>query len=116
MKNTPKSIHVLVANEPLAYREVISAAFEELRPHVRVHATEPTDLDKEFLRLSPKLVVCSRTTALIEHEAPAWVELYPDHASRTVASLAGEKTVFDAMDFDTLLSILDEAERLYGIV
>lgn len=116
MKHTPEGIRVLVANEPLAYREVISAAFKELRPHVRVHATEPTDLDKEFLRLCPRLVVCSRATALIEHEAPAWVELYPGHASGTVASLAGEKIAFDAMDFDTLLSILDEAERLYGSV
>ena len=116
MKDTPENIRVLVANEPLAYREVISAAFKELPPHVKVHATEPTDLNKEFLRLSPRLVVCSRTTALIEHEVPAWVELYPGHASRTVASLSGEKTTFDAMDFDTLLSILDEAERLYDPV
>jgi hypothetical protein len=102
-----------MANEPLAYREVISAAFKELRPHIGVHTTEPADLDKEFLRLSPRLVVCSRITALVEREASAWIELYPEHTSRAVVSLAGEKTVFDEMDFDTLLSMLDKAERLY---
>ena len=113
MTGISENIRVLVANEPLAYREVISAAFKMLRPHVRVHATDPTDLDKAFLRLSPRFVVCSRATTLIEHEAPAWVELYPDHTSKAVACLIGEKTAFDAMDFNTLLSILDEAERLY---
>ncbi len=112
-KGTLEGMRVLMANEPLTYREVISAAFKELRPHIKVHTTEPADLDKEFLRLSPRLVVCSRITALVEREAPAWIELYPEHTSRAVVSLAGEKTVFDEMDFNSLLSILDKAERLY---
>ncbi len=113
MKATLEGMRVLIANELLTYREVISAAFKELRPHIGVHTTEPTDLDKEFLRLSPRLVVCSRTTPLVEREALAWIKLYPEHTSRAVVSLAGEKTMFDEMDFDTLLSILDKAERLY---
>ena len=29
MKGTPEGMRVLIANEPLAYREVISAAFKE---------------------------------------------------------------------------------------
>ena len=111
-KDKPKGMRVLVANEPLAYREVISAAFKELRPQMDVHTTEPVDLDKELLRLAPGLVVCSRTTVLVEHKAPAWVELYREHTSGAIVSLAGTKTTFDEMDFGTLLSILDEAEHL----
>lgn len=106
-------MRVLVANEPRAYRVVISAALKELRPHLEVHTAQPTNLDEEFLRLAPGLVVCSRTTALIEEATASWVELYPDHSSGARASLAGEKTTFAEMDFDALLSILDEAERLY---
>jgi hypothetical protein len=109
-------MRVLVANEPFVYREVISAAFKELRPHVEVTSAEPQDLDREFSRLVPHLVVCSRVTALVERGATAWVELYPQHASRAVVSLGGEETTSDAMDFDTLLSILDRAERLYESV
>jgi hypothetical protein len=115
-EGTPEGMCVLVANEPLAYREVISAALKKLRPHIRVHTTEPAELNKEFLLLSPRLVVCSRTTTLVEREAPAWLELYPDHTSGAVVSLAGRKTTFDKIDFDTLLSILDEAKRLYESV
>jgi hypothetical protein len=113
---TLEGMCVLVANEPLAYREVISVAFRELRPRIRVHTAEPADLDKELLRRTPRLVVCSKTSALVESEAPAWVELYPEHTCRAVVSLAGEKSAFDEMDFETLLLILDEAERLYGSV
>jgi len=108
-------MRVLVANEPLAYREVISGAIQELRPHLEVLAAEPADLDEEFLRYAPGFVVCSQTTPLIEQEAPASVELYPDHTSGAVISLNGEKKTFEAMDFDTLLSIVDEAQRLYRL-
>ncbi len=59
-----------MANELLVYREVVSAAFKELQPHIRVHTTKPANLDKEFLRLSPKLVVCNRVMVLVEREAP----------------------------------------------
>lgn len=106
-------MRILVANEPLAYREVISCVFRELRPRLEVVAAEPKNLNREFTRLAPHLVVCSKLTALVEHEAPAWVKLYPEHGSQAIVQLAGEKRVLDGMDFDTLLSILDEAQRLY---
>jgi hypothetical protein len=113
MKGTPEGMRLLMANEPLVYREVISATLRELRAHLEVYTTEPTNLDKEFQRLSPGLVLCSRRTGLIERKAFAWVELYPQHTSGAVVSLAGKKTTFKEMHFDTLLSIVDEAERLH---
>ncbi len=109
-------VRILVANEPLAYRQVISCVFKELRPHIEVVVADPRDLNREFLRLAPHLVVCSKLTTLVEREAPAWVELYPEHGSQAIVRLAGEKSMFDGMDFNTLLSTLDEAERLYESV
>ena len=106
-------MRLLIANEPLVYREIISATLNKLRAHLEVYTAEPADLDKEFLRLSPGLVVCSRRTQLIERKACAWVELYPQHTYGAVVSLAGKKTTFEEMNFEILLSIVDEAERLY---
>lgn len=101
-------VRVLIANEPGMYREVISAAFEELRPGVEIFTAEPEDLEKEFLRLLPHLVVCSRTTRLVDLDAPVWVELYPDGASYAVVKeLDGSRRTFSRIGFDTLLSILD---------
>jgi hypothetical protein len=64
-------MRVLVANEPTIYLEVISAAFRVLRPGVEVFTAKPEDLDLEFSRLRPQLVVCSRLTRRVELDAPA---------------------------------------------
>jgi hypothetical protein len=65
------------------------------------------------LRHAAGFVVCSRSTPLIEREALTWVELYPNHTSGALVSLAGERKAFESMNFDTLLSVLDKAQRLY---
>ncbi len=109
-------MRVIVTHSLVSYREAISATLRELRPHLEIFTVEPEDLDEEFARLSPQLVVCSRVTRLVEREALAWIELYPDHASEVVVSLDGKKTTYPDIDLETLLSILDEAERLYEIV
>ena len=100
----------MLANEPRAYREVISAAFKTLRPDMEVFTVEPEDLDREFLCLAPQIVICTKLTGLVNREALAWIELYPEGASRAVVSLAGDRTTYPDMDLDTLLSILDGAE------
>ena len=97
-----------IANEPAIYREVICAALKELRPDIEIFTSEPDDLEGEFLRILPQLVVCSRPTKLVERDAPACVELYPGGASHAVVkSLDGSRRTLPTMDFDTLLSILD---------
>jgi hypothetical protein len=108
-------LRVVLANEPFVYREVISAAIAVLRPRFEVITVEPGELDRTFLCLGPRLVVvCSRLTALVEREALAWVQLYPNHASHTLVAFGGRRpTEYDHMDFDTLLAALDAAERLY---
>lgn len=98
----------MIANTPAMYREVISATLRELRPGIEVFTADPEDLEGEFLRLLPQLVVCSRLTKRVELEAPAWIELYPDGASHTVVGTPdGSRTLLTGMGFDTLLAILD---------
>jgi hypothetical protein len=106
----PQSLHVraLIANGPSMYREVISAALRELRPRIEVFTAAPEDLEVEFLRLMPQLVVCNRLTKRVELEATVWIELYPDGASHAVVGNPdGSRTLLPGMDFETLLVILD---------
>jgi hypothetical protein len=101
-------MRALIANGPAMYREVISAALRELRPGIEVFTAEPEDLEREFVRLLPQLVVCSRLTKRVEFGAPVWIELYPDDAPyAVVGSLDGSRKTLPGIDFDTLLSILD---------
>lgn len=106
------SLRVLVANEPRSYRETISTVMTQLRPHFEIFTAEPMDLDRQIPLLLPDLVVCSHLTRTVESEVPAWVELYPDGASQTIVSVDGERSVHRAMDFDTLLSVLDHVGSL----
>jgi len=101
-------MRALIANEPAIYREAISAALRQLRPGIEVFTAEPDDLEGEFLRLLPELVVSSQPTKRVESYASVWVELYPDGASHAVVrSIDGSREILSSMDFDELLSILD---------
>jgi hypothetical protein len=111
-----RNVRVLLANEPTIYREVISATLKELRPNIEVFTAAPEDLDQEFLRLVPRLVVCSTLTALVERDASAWVELYPEGTTKAVVGgLEGRRCILVGIDFSDLLSILDDATRPHGL-
>ncbi len=68
---------VLVAVDPLLYREVIAHAVRKHRPRVEVLTAEPDDLDSEETTriLAPHLVVCNRATGAVREVAHSWVEL-----------------------------------------
>jgi hypothetical protein len=101
-------MRALIANGPAMYREVISTALRELRPGVEVSTARPEDLEQEFLRLLPQLVVCSRLTKRVERNVPVWIELYPDGSSYAVVGRSDRtRTSLPSIDFDTILSILD---------
>jgi hypothetical protein len=98
------------------YREVISSTLREMRPDVEVFTAEPEDLEGEFLRLVPRLVVFSRATELVEREAPAWVALYPEGASYAIVkSPDGSRRTLPRMDFDALDAIQEIPPRARGI-
>ena len=102
-------MRVLVANQPRAYRDVISGALQALRPDLDVATADPGDLDEEVRRLSPYLVICSRVTGAVDSLAPAWIELYPGHSAGAVVRLREEPYAVPEMDFETLLSTVDRA-------
>lgn len=99
---------VLVANSPRAYREAISTVLTTLRPEVEVFTSEPEELDGEVLRLTPRLVVCSRLTETVQSSAGAWVELYPDGAAHANLGLGGGwRKRLPGLDLCEILGILD---------
>ncbi len=98
---------VLVANEPLFYRETMAATFRKLRPQVEVIVTEPSDLDTEVMRLTPDLVFCSGLSEVVETRSPAWVVLYPGGQTQVEMSVAGARTRTADLELRDLISIID---------
>ena len=50
-------------------------------------------------------MVCSSLTAWVEDQVASWVELYPDHQSRSVVSVLGERSTLEEIQLPDLLSI-----------
>src|SRR3712207_3421815 len=108
-----QKMHVLVANEPCAYREAITGVLRDLRPHIEVDAVEPEALDCEVARLRPHLVVCSRITVALQ-ALLGWVMLYPDGENRAEIFTAGERVTVDNVEFGDLLSFVDRVELIFA--
>ena len=101
-----------MANEPRAYREGIAAVIGQLRPQVEIWTVEPDAMDGSILRFSPDMVVCSKATDALRGRVQVWVELYPEHAAHSVASIGGRTMEYDEIQLPDLLSIVDRAEEL----
>jgi hypothetical protein len=70
---------------------VIAATLQELRPHLEVVIVEPEDADGAVVQRVPRLVLCSRFSAVVETRCRAWVLLYPHGEPRVVISVAGRR-------------------------
>lgn len=106
------NMRILVANDPRSYREVIAAAVQALRPHIEVILAAPDTLDHEVSRLEPQLVVCSALTDTVQQQPLSWIMLYPEGKTEAVISIAGKTTTVGDLEFDRLLALIDETERL----
>ena len=104
-----RPLHILIGNDPRAYREALVVAFRARRPEAEVVAVDPVELDAMVARYSPALVVCSALTEAVETRVPAWALLYPDGARLVVSSVAGERKTASDLDLDELLSLADRA-------
>ena len=102
-------LRVLLANEPRSYRESIAAVFRQLRPELRVEVTEPESLERRVEQLRPHVAIFSHAAGGVKDRVPVWVELYPEHASRSVASEGGKRTEFAEIQLQDLLAIVDRA-------
>lgn len=116
--NTPstdlgaRKLRILLANAPRSYRETLALAICELRPGIEVEIAEPADLDSSIRWFVPDMVVCSEATDVVRSSVPVWVELYPEHGSRSVASIFGRKEEYAEIQLPDLLSIVDRAQDL----
>ncbi len=108
-----EKMHVLLANEPRAYREAIAGVLRELRPHIEVDAVGPDGVVDEVARLRPQMVVCSQITVALQ-ALVGWVMLYPDGENRAEIFTAGELVTVDNVEFGDLLSLIDRTELLFA--
>ncbi len=98
---------IVVANEPLSYREVLAGAFRRLRPDLRVVTVEPDELDDHLACGEALLVVHSRASEAVGTRTAAWILLNPGGANWAMISVAGRQTVLTDVQFGDLLEVLE---------
>ena len=103
---------VLMANEPRAYHEGIAAFISQLRPEFEIETVEPNSLDTSIERFSPDMIICSKATDALEGGVRVWVELYPENAALSVASIGGRRMEYAEIQLPDLLFLVDKAEEL----
>ncbi len=104
---------VAIEDEYRAYREVIAAGLEALRPGAEVTTAGLDRLEVELARLDPQVVVCSGPGGLAAAEGRlAWVDLPLDPTRPTQISLGGRRSESTNPTLETLLAVIDDVDAL----
>ena len=69
-------------------------------------------LGAELERRPPDLVLCSLPRPITSDEGPTWVQFRPYARPKEQISVNDRRLGLESVEFDDLLSILDEAESL----
>lgn len=104
-------MRVLVAleDEYRAYREVLAAGVQALRPGAQVSTTVLSDLEDEMARFDPQVIISSRSVDAGTGDWGTWIELPTDPSRPTVVSVGGRSFEQSNPTLDALLKIVDEA-------
>jgi hypothetical protein len=108
-------IRVLLAyeDEYRAYREVISAGIQIVRPHVEVDISSLEALGENIERFDPHLVICSQPNTVDPGGRPAWVENSVDHLRMpSTICVGGHSSKRADLSFEMLLEVIDGVEEL----
>ena len=100
---------ILVANEPLVFRDVLSSQLPRLRPGLTVLRVDPAELDEAVARLRPRLVICNQVTDSIRQYATASLVLDPLVTNRAVLTVDGQDQVLLNPRLTDLLAAVDAA-------
>lgn len=101
-------MRVLVVNEPLVYREAVSRALREMRPHARIRESEPAALYEQLKSFQPRMVICSQLPEVLPAGPEGWVELYPGGSGSSTLVLGEERVDVPNVQLVDLLSVLDK--------
>lgn len=109
MRHQPIRPRVVVANEPRSYREVMTETLSEIRPEIDFLLVDPAELARAVPGLLPDMVICDEATAVVQDNAPIWLELYPKQNPSSVLGFQNEVSTVENIQFSDILAIVDRA-------
>jgi hypothetical protein len=101
-------------DEYRAYRQVIAAGIDLLRPKTEVTTAGLDMLQEEVARLDPQLVICSRPEQAYAQGKYVWVELPVDPTQPMKVSHGGRTRTSSDLTLEGLLAVIDAMEENNG--
>lgn len=105
---------VAFGDEHRAYRGVVAAGIQILRPRADVSTSTPAELEGEIRRFDPQVVVCVAPSPADTGERPAWVELALQPGRAAKVRVGARRRELPHPMLEDLLRIVDETEELVG--
>lgn len=106
---------VVFEEEYRAYREVLAAGVQALRPGSRVSTTVPSDLENEIVHFDPQVIISSKAAIPGAGDAVTWIELPTDPSRMTIMSIGGRRFERSNPTLSTLLEMVDDAKKRYRL-
>ena len=104
------AVRVLVALEPLMYRQVLAFYFRRERPLAEVVLTSPQTLKAEANRKKSHLIVANEVPPELK-EMSFWVEVRSNEGLVATIKADGYSTTIDDVSLQELLAVVDKAEE-----
>lgn len=103
----PQPSRILVAQDRLYDRDVLSRAIAELRPDIEVVSIAPDALVAELTAQSAQLVIANAIDSHVCELVPSWMMLYPQNTRSCIVSIRGTRTVVDDITLVDILETID---------
>ena len=105
-------VRILVAIEPLMYREVIALHFRQERPRSEVVLASSQALQAEAERTRPHLIVADEVPPELKEKGSSfWVELRVSDVLVATISADGYSDTVRDVSLEDLIAVVDKAEE-----
>ncbi len=105
-----QTLRIVVAIEPLMYREVLAFYFSKQHPLADVVLASPQTLRDEVKRTRPHLIVANMVPSDLK-ETRYWVEVHNDESISATISADGYSDVINDASMEDLLAAVEKAEE-----
>jgi hypothetical protein len=104
-------VRILVAIEPLMYREVIALHFRQEHPRSEVVLASKQTLRAEAERISPHLILANEVPLELKERGVFWVEMPTGDVPVATISADGYSGTIHKVSLQDLLAVVDRADE-----
>ncbi len=112
METASKYMRILIAIEPLMYRQTLAHTLSQRDPPPEIRLSTSEDLDGELEQFRPDLVICDEATQKIISSVPARVVIIYEDGLDARATVGNKEVEYTNISIQDMHGIVDEIHSL----